>query len=507
MLVKDILQELNIGSSVAEHDQALERYFVETATFQALVKGEKDIVAGDKGTGKTALYKILQDRYAQLPELRDVEVLPAFNPVGNPVFTKLAEGDTLLEGEYGAIWKAYVIALAGNWILTAYEGEFTEKMKALDQILRSTGLKSADDSASTVFSQLVNLVRRLGRPSSAEVAITWTPGGIPIIAPRVEFTDDSKTEVARIEHDHALGILDGVLQEVGYTVWLVVDRLDEAFQGFPEAEIPALRALLRTYLDLLAFEHIRLKLFVRKDLFRRIIAGGFVNLTHINARKVEIIWDDEDLFDLLGRRLEENEGVVEALGVLGKPRAEIFDHVFPAKVDPGEKKPTTWNWMLSRIRDGNGIKPPRNLIDLVSKAQDAQVRREVREAQEYEGQPLVGADALKRGLEALSNERVEDTLLAEAGDYAPVIEKFRSGKAEHNLDSLAATLGMSTEDAKGLTQPLKDIGFLEPVGSNFKVPMLYRSGLSITQGAAFPKTGGEPDDEDDDDPSGTAEAA
>jgi hypothetical protein len=471
---------------------------VETATFRALVKGEVDIIAGDKGTGKTALYKILQDRYPALAELRDIEVLAAFNPVGNPVFQKLAEGETLQEGEYVAIWKAYVIALAGNWILTTYEGEFTASMTRLDKILRSTGLRTSDDSASTVFSQLVNVVRRLAKPSAAEVAISWSPGGLPIIAPRVEFKDEAKTEVARIEHDEALSVLDAVLKEVGFSVWLVLDRLDEAFQGFPDAEVPALRALMRTYLDLLAFESLRLKLFVRKDLFRRIIAGGFVNLTHINARKVEIVWDDEDLFDLLCRRLEENKDFAADLRVAGKPRAEIFAATFPAKVDPAERKPTTWNWMLSRIRDGNGIKPPRNLIDLVGKAQEAQARREAREAHEYEGQPLIGSDALKRGLEALSNERVEDTLLAEAGDFAPVVEQFRGGKAEHNVESIAETVGMSMEDAKGLIQPLKEIGFLEPVGTNFKVPMLYRSGLAITQGAAFPKASTNGDEDEDD---------
>jgi hypothetical protein len=498
VLLKDILQKLSIGSSVAEHDQALERYFVETATFQALVKGEVDIVAGDKGTGKTALYRILQDRYTQLPELRDVEVLAAFNPAGNPVFQKLAEGDTMQEGDYVAIWKAYVLALAGNWILAINEGAFSHTMDELDKILKSTGLRTADDSASTVFSQVVNLVRRLAKPTAAEVAIAWTPGGLPIIAPRVEWSDAGRTEVARIDHDYALGVLDTVLKEVGYSVWLVLDRLDEAFQGFPEAEIPALRALMRTYLDLLAFENVRLKLFVRKDLFRRIIAGGFVNLTHINARKVEIVWDDEDLLDLLSRRLEENKEVVTDLGMGGRPRAEIFAAVFPEKVDPAERKPTTWNWMLSRIRDGNGNKPPRNLIDLVVKAQEAQVRREAREAHEYEGQSLIGADALKRGLEALSNERVEDTLLAEAGEYAPIVEQFRGGKAEHNVDSIAATVNQTSDEVKALIQPLKEIGFLEPVGANFKVPMLYRSGLAITQGAAFSKSSDDGEEAADD---------
>ena len=31
----------------------------------------------------------------------------------------------------------------------------------------------------------------------------------------------------------------------------------------------------------------------------------------------------------------------------------------------------------------------------------------------------------------------------------------------------------------------RDIGFLEAVGSNYKIPMLYRDGLGVTQGKAF----------------------
>ena len=59
MLVKDLLRKLDLGNSVAEFDSDLRSYFVETQTFRALVKGDVDIVAGDKGTGKTALYKVL----------------------------------------------------------------------------------------------------------------------------------------------------------------------------------------------------------------------------------------------------------------------------------------------------------------------------------------------------------------------------------------------------------------------------------------------------------------
>lgn len=486
VLVKEILQELDLGNSVAEYDAALERYFVETSTFRALINDEGDVIAGDKGTGKTALFRILKKRYAGMPELVDVELIEAFNPSGNPVFQRLTETDPLEEGQYITIWKAYILALVGNWVLELYEEALTESMFELDALLTSVGLRSTDDTPTTVFSQLVNLFRRITNPEAVEVAMTITPEGIPVVAPRIQLGDEEPYQDELVRHDDALALLDRVLEEINLTVWVAFDRLDEAFQGFPRAEIPALRALFRTYLDLNAFPRIRLKLFVRKDLFRRIIAAGFVNLTHVNARKIEIVWDEDDLFDLLFRRVNENQTFLERLGIDDGGQQEVFDAMFPEQVDPGERRPTTWTWMMSRVRDGNGVRPPRNLIDLVKKAHEEQLRREERTGTEYErGHPVIGSEALKKGLARLSTERVQDTLLAEAGEERALwIEKFRDGRAEHNEETISSTLGLQGD----LVEPirvLKDLGFIESIGATYKVPMLYRAGLNITQGKAF----------------------
>jgi hypothetical protein len=497
VLIKEILQKLDLGNSVAEHDAALERYFVETNTFRSLIRDEGDVIAGDKGTGKTALFRILQKRYASIEELSDVELVEAFNPSGNPVFQRLTETEPLEEGQYVTIWKAYITALVGNWILELYDGEWSDSMFELNELLDRVGLRSADDTPASVFSQLVNLFRRLTNPKAVGAAITITPEGIPIVAPHIELREDQPVELVR--HDDALALLNRVLAEIDLTVWVPFDRLDEAFQGFPRAEIPALRALFRTYLDLNAFERVRLKLFVRKDLFGRIIAGGFVNLTHVNARKIEIVWDEDDLFDLLFRRVKENERFLADLELTEADADRVFDAVFPDQVDPGERKPKTWTWMMARIRDGNDIRPPRNLIDLVKKAQEEQLRREERTDTEYVGgRPLIGSEALKKGLVRLSTERVQDTLLAEAGEeHALQIEKFRDGRAEHNQETIAATLGLDGGDVTEPVRVLKDLGFLEPVGATYKVPMLYRAGLNITQGKAFGSQDDAADDEDE----------
>lgn len=487
---KTVLQALRLGSSVAEHDEALVRYFVETETFRRLVNDGGDIIAGDKGTGKTALYRILKERYRERPELADVEVIPAFNPQGTPVFQRLLETDALNELQYIGVWKAYFLSLAGNWILGIYgEPDWTESMRHLDQLLTATELRSADDSASTIFSKIANLVKRIFRPKSIEGSATFTETGLPIVTAKVDFLDDSKLEHEGghryVRYDDALSLLNAVLQELDLKVWLILDRLDEAFQSRPSHETPALRALLRTYLDLQDLRQVRCKLFIRRDLFRRIIRGGFVNLTHINARKIEILWDTEDLFELLSRRVKDSQEFSELTGLHeSADAAEVFRTLFPDQVDQGNRKPVTWNWMMQRIRDGNNVRPPRNLIDLVTRAQDSQLREEDRSPRSFEvGTPLIGSEALKRGLDSLSETRVEDTLLAEAGaEAAELIERFRDGKAEHNTASLLGLLGETyAADAKSLEQ----LGFLEPVGSNWKIPMLYRFGMRVTQGRAY----------------------
>jgi hypothetical protein len=493
--IKEVLQQLNLGNSVAEEDTDLENYFVETETFRALIRDEGDIIAGDKGTGKTALYKILSRRYRTIRELENVEIVTAFNTSGNPIFQRLTEGAAYTEGQYITIWKAYILALAGNWLLQIFEDNFTPSMVKLDALLRKVELRLTDDQPKTVFSRLVNVVRRIV-PKAAGVEFSFDEAGLPVVFPKVEFgaLEPSSEEDKIVRHTDSLELLNEALSEADLSAWLVLDRLDEAFQGYPETEIPALRALFRTYLDMKEFDHIKLKMFVRRDLFRKVTQGGFVNLTHINARKIEVVWDDDDLLNLLVRRIRTNEDFVNTLGLEGKSASEVFYILFPDQVDAGTGRSKTWPWILARIRDGNDVKPPRNLIDIVKKAREEQQRREDRDSRDFEeGSVLITSEAIKPALTRLSEERVEDTLLAESGDYQKYIDKFRDGKAEHNDGSLMRTLELPSGETKVVTRVLIDMGFLEQTGETYKVPMLYRDGLNITQGKAF-QIGGESSD-------------
>src|SRR6056297_576699 len=230
MTMKDLLAVLNLGNSVAEFDDALESYFVETEPFRALVEGRVDVVAGDKGTGKTAIFRILERRYRQLPELEDTEVITAFNLTGNPVFQRLVHEAPLTEGQYRSVWKAYFLSLIGNWALNIAGEAASPNFTALHQLLDRTGLRTNDDTPQTIFSRLINSLRRVFKPQAAEVKFTMSETGIPIVSPRVEFGGEDENQIDEVSHEAALRLLNACIAELGVTVWVALDRLDEAFQ-------------------------------------------------------------------------------------------------------------------------------------------------------------------------------------------------------------------------------------------------------------------------------------
>ncbi len=57
-----ILSNLQLGDSVAENEPGLSDYFIETDVWRRLENGEVDIIYGSKGTGKSALYRLLLER-------------------------------------------------------------------------------------------------------------------------------------------------------------------------------------------------------------------------------------------------------------------------------------------------------------------------------------------------------------------------------------------------------------------------------------------------------------
>lgn len=491
MLLREILQQLELGNPVAEFDEGLSHYFLVTDAFNRLIQGKADMITGGKGTGKTAIYQFLQQCKASHVELKDTEIIAGINPSGEPLFRRFGEETKLSEGQYVTIWKLYFLSLISNWVIKNYPKPLSKSLSDLEVLLSKIGLLSKDDTAGSVFVRLMDWLRDQIHPTALGIDITINEYGFPVYSPKVELGRvgphrEGDAEETTVSHKEAFQLLETVLAERNLRVWVIMDRLDESFIGRPDIEIPALRALIRSFMDLFEYNHIRIKLFVRTDLFRKITQGGFVNLTHVNARKTEIVWEDEDLMILLCQRIRNNHELLRSLGLNRLSNQRLFSAFFPEKIDINRNQ-LTWKWILNQIRDGNGVIAPRNLIDLCILAQEEQLRKERRNSREFgSGMPFIEADSIKKASVRLSSMRLEDTLLAEyAQDIKVLINAFRNGKAEHNDASMAAMFNVEVEQARLYARALADIGFFEAIGENYKIPFLYRAGLEITQGKAF----------------------
>src|SRR5208337_747740 len=93
-------------------------------------------------------------------------------------------------------------------------------------------------------------------------------------------------------------------------------------------------------------------------------------------------------------------------------RRDAFFRLFPDKIDTGSRKPDTWTWICSRVRDGNGVQTPRDVHALIVASADLQ-RNRLDLGQDVDAPELIGSRAIKAGLSVVSRDKIQTTLIAE----------------------------------------------------------------------------------------------
>ena len=71
------LSEINWGNDSAEKDAALLKYFVNTGSYNRLIKKQKNIIIGRKGSGKSALKIKLNDYFSNQKNTYVVNITPS----------------------------------------------------------------------------------------------------------------------------------------------------------------------------------------------------------------------------------------------------------------------------------------------------------------------------------------------------------------------------------------------------------------------------------------------
>lgn len=488
-----LLRELNIGHGVAEQEtENLASYFIKTDQWNKVVRGDIDIVYGQKGAGKSALFSYLCDKEYDLID-DNVLIIPACNMRGESIFSVLKE-ICPSENSFIYLWKLYVLVLIASKMR-----EFkisNEKSLKLQTVLEEANLLPKIGTIKNIFSSVKSLIsnKLFRKTTETTLRIELNEDGMPAISRSSKY--DNSAEEKTIPVSDLLEIANSALQESDIFAWVIFDRLDVAFSETEQLEENALRALFRVYLDLLAYSNIKLKIFVRDDIWDRIVKKGFREASHI-VKKTTIFWDSEGLLKLLFSRILNNENFVEAYkltkeNVLSSSelQREIFYRIAPDKVSTG-KNPETFDWIVSRIADGKKISTPRDIVCFFNELKQKQIEVVEKGGPEPPSEKLFDRQIFKKALKAVSETRYHQTLLAENPDLRQVIEALREKKAEQNINSLAQIWDrlIETDKVQFFADRLCDVGFFEKRTSGssitYWVPFLYRDALHMVQGKSF----------------------
>lgn len=491
-----VLTELSFGQRVAEEEIAeLSRYFVQTDQWRQLLAGEADIIYGLKGAGKSALYATLLEHEGDLNR-RGIVLIAGENPRGTPVFKDLVDDPPASEQEFRNLWKLYFLQLVGERFrdmgLESPEARgFVRNLEESDVLPRVGGLKGFVRAA-------IDYVRHFTKPEGIAGTIEVDPNtGMPAgLTGKISFREPSTRAKAAgtVSTDHMFELADEALAKAGREMWILLDRLDVAFAEDQDLEQNALRALFMVYADLRSCEFVTPKIFLRLDIWERITATGFREASHI-TRALTIRWDEQSLLNLVVRRILQSRFLTAFYGIDpdqvlrdAQEQRATFYRVFPEQVDVGSRRPTTFDWIQSRTRDGTGNTAPREVIHILSEARAVQMKKLELGESLPPGMHLISGPSLKEALGEVSRVRVQQTLFAEFANMRPYILKLRRAKTQQSAVSLAEAWGEGQERAIEIATFLTEIGFFERRGTReepeYWVPFLYRDALDMSQGTA-----------------------
>jgi hypothetical protein len=495
---RPVIEDISLGGRTAEEEsQHLARYFVETEQWRKVWQDEVDIVFAPKGGGKSAIYSMLVSREGELFD-RGIVLVAGENPTGATAFEPIQDDPPTSEAEFIQIWRLYFLVLLVEE-LERYDVR-SAKLRTVRERLSSIGLTKGVQPKRTIIVRVREALSRLFSVKTLEagVNIDSTTGFVTGVTAKVTFDEPSaeqeKAGIVSVDQLYE-DANDVLVEENNLRVWLILDRLDVAFTSSPNLEANALRALFRVYRLIEPLNNLRLKIFLRSDIWSEITDGGFRETSHI-TRDLSLQWGRANLLKLIVQRVVQSEQLRNELSIAdpkdviasSEAQEKFFDQVFPKQVDAGEKKPKTFDWALLRIEDGKKVAAPRELIHLFTIVRNRQLDRIDTGQATIPEKIYFEARSFREGHPEVSETRLQKTIYAEYPWSKAWLEALRGQRTLQNVTSLGSIWGTDHATTEERIRRLVDIGFFEQRGSaaqrTYWVPFLYRPALELVQGTA-----------------------
>jgi energy-coupling factor transporter ATP-binding protein EcfA2 len=448
---------ISFGAPAAERDihQGLKDYFCETDTYRRIESGQKYLLLGNRGSGKSAILKILNEREKAKgsiiielsPEEYSYEIL-------NSTLLKECQGAWAKQGAFTCAWKYMLWVIIMKSISSHSTSIKTGALGKIYEYLRDNHKGTAENPISV----LVSYIKRI-----EGVKVGPYEAGIKV------------QELHNLYKLEEINRLIPFVTEVAKKrrILVLIDELDKGWDASEDAKC-FVAGLFQAAISINSVsQNLRVLVSLRKELYDNIPA-----LYEDSQKIVDVIetvsWDEPTLLALMAKRIR---------------------YLFPDLKDSDD--PTCWHFIFAETLDYRKTKSfnylvdrtlyrPRELIQFASICTENYARGE---------SSKVNYDLISRAEYRYSEQRTKDIAAEYRFQYPGLLKVFEAFRGQsYNLtrdaiDNVALQLSLkeldvgeasgwiSDEDPENIIEILWRIGFLraKAVGG---VKALRRSGSS-----------------------------
>jgi len=322
------LSDISWGDDSAERDNHLLSYFVDTESYKRLVRKDKSIVVGRKGSGKSALRKKLEEVFSAEENMHVINISPKYSSIRNILNDKsLADGfgeEIFFQHSWLRQIMLDCLCRIGHGAKGKYAKDSLEFARKISKDLNRTS-KDIVENISDVLERIKIKAGKLGE-----------------LGLQLEKELRNVADVDALEHHISTITKDGAKFVV------MVDDLDLGWDNSLISNNLLLGLLSATSQLKALSNNIHVIIFLREDVYSILMEKTQHSDKYRNIERVR--WDKEGLISLLEERIRFNFSINNVA-----PRAHPFNEVFPQTVGTHNSD----NWLVERT-----LSRPRELIQI-----------------------------------------------------------------------------------------------------------------------------------------------
>jgi len=277
------------GADAAEDDPNLSSYFLQTSTWQKVLAGHTLVVLGRKGSGKSAIFKMLAESHAQnlvvipvTPRLFALDILNEFR-------TKYPSSPFNQEIAYATAWR-YSLMLE---LLLAIE-DSTGKLKLGGEAGVHDWLRKNVEFDADIISRTVAFLEK------------WTVEKVSLAQLSVAITGASRRgPLVGQDIDQAVPDVEKSLEQKKYLI--AIDNLDEGWINKEDART-YLAGLILAAKELSRLKNLNVIVFMRTDMFR-VLETAYQHMDKFRQSIEYIEWNPTSLSRLICLRIQNYFGI------------------------------------------------------------------------------------------------------------------------------------------------------------------------------------------------------